>query len=317
MNMQSRFYWLMAFGVLGVLSLAACGGKAAPPTTTAMPSVAVLASPTVAASPTANPPTATPGLSPTPTLVSFAGPVKQLQEALRRHDVQALTLLMTETVKTGFYGTDYTWDVPASQIAATLVDGAPTSPPPCWVFDHLPQGTEVVLGGFHYNGGKPWLWRLASGDVEAVLFLYEDQPPYRVTTVLPLTTDDRSFFQGLTCESGGVQAAVYPTPLPTPTPAPRLCPNSPPPRLTVGEYAYVAFSPPLPNRVRNIPAKQGAVLDRAKPGEAMKVLFGPVCRDGWTWWKVRLERSGIVGWTAEGDGNTYWLVPCKTLSACK
>jgi len=312
-----RFFGWVTLGVWGMVVLAACGGQAAPVTPRVLPSSpTAMPSPVTPPSPTAKPLTPTPTLSPTPTPFPLAERVQQLQEALRRHDVQRLVALMSEKVKTGFYGTDYSWEVAAAQMAATLVDGAPTSALPCWAVSHTPQATEVVLGGFHYEGGRPWLWRLASGNVEAVLFFYEDHPPYRITAVLPLTDGDRAFFQGLACEGLDVQASVYPTPLPTPTPAPRLCPNSPPPRLTVGEYAYVAFSPPLPNRVRNIPAKQGKVLDRAKPGEAMKVLYGPVCRDGWTWWKVRLNRSGIVGWTAEGSGDVYWLKPCRTLAEC-
>ncbi len=310
-----RLFWLVFVG--GAVLLAACGGRvpAATPTA-ATPAATLPPSPTATASATPAP-TATATLVPTPTPFPLGQRVQQLQEALRRHDVQMLALLMSESVETGFYGTDYRWQVEAAQMAATLVDGAPAAEVlPCWAVGHTPQATEVVLGGFRYAGGRPWLWRLASGNVEAVLFFYEEHPPYRITAVLPLTEEDRAFFQGMTCEGMEAQAAVYPTPLPTPTPAPRLCPDSPPPQLTVGEYAYVAFSPPLPNRVRSIPAKQGEILDRASPGESMKVLFGPVCRDGWTWWKVRLTRSGIVGWTAEGDGDVYWLKPCRTLAEC-
>ncbi len=314
MRIMTRFFGFLVLGMVGMLLLGACGRGTAPAVPTSVPTATL--SPTTPPQPTVQPPTATPVLSPTPASFPLAARVRQLQEALRRHDVQALAALMSDSVKTGFYGTDYNWQVGAAQMAATLVDGAPTSALPCWAVSHTPQATEVVLGGFHYAGGRPWLWRLADGNVEAVLFFYEDHPPYRITAVLPLTESDRAFFQGLTCALMDLQASVYPTPLPTPTPAPRFCPNSPPPRLTVGEYAYVAFSPPLPNRVRNIPAKQGKVLDRAKPGESMKVLFGPVCRDGWTWWKVRLNRSGIVGWTAEGNGDEYWLKPCHTLAEC-
>ena len=299
------------------LVLAACG-KANTPTATKAVAPAATSSPTALPQPSATPaPTASPTPSPSPTPPSFTENVRQLQEALRRHDVHALTFLMADKVQTGFYGTDYGWKVEADKMAATLAEGAPTAnQPPCWAFAQLPQATEVVLGGFKFAGGKPWMWRLADGDVEAVLFIYENRPPYRITAVYPLTNGDRSFFQGMGCEKLNVLAAAYPTPLPTPTPAKRLCPNSPPPRLVVGEYAYVAFSPPLANRIRNIPAKQGKIIDRAQPGESMKVLDGPVCRDGWTWWKVRLTRSHLIGWTAEGDGDTYWLKPCHTFADC-
>jgi hypothetical protein len=38
------------------------------------------------------------------------------------------------------------------------------------------------------------------------------------------------------------------------------------------------------------------------------ILDGPVCtQDGIAWWQV--EWRGKTGWTAEGQANTYWVVP--------
>jgi len=38
------------------------------------------------------------------------------------------------------------------------------------------------------------------------------------------------------------------------------------------------------------------------------VLNGPQCGpEGWSWWRVNY--NGIIGWTAEGSGGTYWLEP--------
>ena len=41
----------------------------------------------------------------------------------------------------------------------------------------------------------------------------------------------------------------------------------------------------------------------------MEILDGPQCVDNWTWWKVREPSTGLTGWTVEGDGSQYWLVP--------
>jgi hypothetical protein len=34
-------------------------------------------------------------------------------------------------------------------------------------------------------------------------------------------------------------------------------------------------------------------------------LAGPVCGENLAWWQV--DYNGLVGWTAEGQGNEYWL----------
>jgi hypothetical protein len=95
-----------------------------------------------------------------------------------------------------------------------------------------------------------------------------------------------------------------------------FCPGSPPPQLTVGGYAYVTTNPPLSNRVREGPGEKYSVIDTIGPGKAVEVLEGPMCSDNWTWWKVRTVETGLVGWTVEGDGPTYWLVPCSSKSNC-
>ena len=87
-------------------------------------------------------------------------------------------------------------------------------------------------------------------------------------------------------------------------------------RLAVGKYAYVNLTPPLPNRVREGAGKAYGVVARIQPGQVVKVIDGPVCADGWAWWKIRAEDSGVVGWTAEGDDHDYWLVPCSGTGKC-
>lgn len=37
----------------------------------------------------------------------------------------------------------------------------------------------------------------------------------------------------------------------------------------------------------------------------------PVCADGYMWIRIKIISNGIVGWTVEGDGKSYWLVPLR------
>jgi hypothetical protein len=43
-------------------------------------------------------------------------------------------------------------------------------------------------------------------------------------------------------------------------------------------------------------------------GEELSVIDGPVCERGALVWKV-VASDGQTGFVAEGDGNTYWLMP--------
>lgn len=82
-------------------------------------------------------------------------------------------------------------------------------------------------------------------------------------------------------------------------------------RLKVGARAIVESEPALPNRIRQEAGLDGKVLGFIQQYETVTVLAGPICRDNWVWWKVRSEQSYIVGWTAEGDEETYWLQPLE------
>ena len=65
----------------------------------------------------------------------------------------------------------------------------------------------------------------------------------------------------------------------------------------------------LPNQVRKAAGTAFGVVGQIKPGELVTVLEGPVCVDGWPWWKIKANDTGLTGWTAEGNKTTYWLVP--------
>lgn len=94
------------------------------------------------------------------------------------------------------------------------------------------------------------------------------------------------------------------------------CSGALPSRLEVGKYAYVSTDPPLDNRVREGAGKDNSIIGYIGTGSTMKILDGPKCVDGWTWWKVQsIKKPDLVGWTSEGD-DVYWLIPCDSLNSC-
>ncbi|NPV75259.1 MAG: SH3 domain-containing protein [Anaerolineae bacterium] len=101
---------------------------------------------------------------------------------------------------------------------------------------------------------------------------------------------------------------------PTSTPWPELspgevCQGDYPTHLTLYGRAMVSPDPPVPNRVRSEPNLGAEILGEIQPGQGMTIIEGPVCTDGWIWWKVQADNTNLIGWTAEGDGDSYWLVP--------
>ena len=86
------------------------------------------------------------------------------------------------------------------------------------------------------------------------------------------------------------------------------CPGTYWSNLRVGDTAMVSQDPPLPNRVRQTPNKQGEVLGQIPPGENLLILDGPECANGWVWWYISAENQNLSGWTAEGDETSYWLI---------
>ena len=79
--------------------------------------------------------------------------------------------------------------------------------------------------------------------------------------------------------------------------------------IHVGDTVKVAENPPLANRVRSRADLNAAVLGYIQPGQEAVVLDGPGCANNWVWWQVRAKDSSLTGWTAEGDDNSYWLLP--------
>ncbi len=93
-----------------------------------------------------------------------------------------------------------------------------------------------------------------------------------------------------------------------PFPSWDACPDSSPSLLHKGDNAQVTQFPPVSNRVRVKPGINEERTGTLQPGEKLLVIDGPQCADGFVWWNVRSE-SGTSGWTAEGKGQEYYLVP--------
>ncbi len=119
-------------------------------------------------------------------------------------------------------------------------------------------------------------------------------------------------------------APVTPTPPPTatpePTPSPTWDPLSAPiyyplkdciaSRLHVGDQAMVTYGGG-PNGIRyGQDIHYDTVLTYADEGQILEIVGGPWCSHGWLVWMVRTA-DGIVGYTPEGDGNSYWLLPVR------
>lgn len=85
--------------------------------------------------------------------------------------------------------------------------------------------------------------------------------------------------------------------------------NTYPTRLRLGGLASVNRNPDIPNNVRKSWGTRWPKLGQVFPGERLKITDGPVCADDMVWWKIESTKTGLVGWTSEGDGNNYWLVP--------
>lgn len=85
------------------------------------------------------------------------------------------------------------------------------------------------------------------------------------------------------------------------------CPGFLPSRLQVGGTGRV--TPGDPNNLRDQPSLTARRIGQIPGSGVFAVLNGPVCDtlSGIAWWQVNY--AGIVGWTAEGQGNVYWVEP--------
>jgi WD40 repeat protein len=79
-------------------------------------------------------------------------------------------------------------------------------------------------------------------------------------------------------------------------------------RLAIGDLVQLMGE--VPSRVRSAPQKGENVVGEFISDEIYILLDGPVCADGLVWWEIADPRlPDGSGWTAEGDGQEYWLEP--------
>jgi hypothetical protein len=95
-----------------------------------------------------------------------------------------------------------------------------------------------------------------------------------------------------------------------------LCSKVNPTRLQIDGFAFISFYPFLSNRVRKDAGISNKIIGSLPPGTAVKILEGPKCADQWVWWRVKAVNSSLTGWTAEGDKEAYWLIPCESKKNC-
>lgn len=90
------------------------------------------------------------------------------------------------------------------------------------------------------------------------------------------------------------------------------CPGSAPSRLRVGGRALVL--PEAGINLRITPHANSAIEQVLAGETVVRVVDGPLCSDGYTWWQV--EWQATRGWAVESfDENTYWLEPDVTIEA--
>lgn len=68
------------------------------------------------------------------------------------------------------------------------------------------------------------------------------------------------------------------------------------------------------NIIRTDPDIFGSTVGYISPNTSIKLLYGPVCEGGATWWLVDYE--GTVGWTAERQADTTLLMPFVETVTC-
>jgi hypothetical protein len=161
----------------------------------------------------------------------------------------------------------------------------------------LPEMEISVLSGPECVAGLTW-WRVDfNGTVGWTLEAENDDyylepffPPTPTPTITPSPTATATW-----------------TPSPTYTATPIItCPGFMPSRLAVGGRGWV--TPGEPNRLREKPSADSAQIGQIYGGKEFEVLDGPVCDPaGRAWWQV--DASGVIGWTVEGQGNTYFVEP--------
>ncbi|MCB9454012.1 MAG: SH3 domain-containing protein [Anaerolineaceae bacterium] len=79
------------------------------------------------------------------------------------------------------------------------------------------------------------------------------------------------------------------------------------PRLVVDGQGRV--TPGSANRIRDAASTSGAQVGQIPAGGVFDVLEGPLCVEGFLWWRVAYD--GVEGWTVEGNTSDYFVEPVE------
>lgn len=83
------------------------------------------------------------------------------------------------------------------------------------------------------------------------------------------------------------------------------CPGTISSRLEIGGRGQVVAG--QTTRVRDVAGTSGEIVATMRTGEPFDVVDGPTCLGGYAWWQVLA--NGVLGWSAEGSADEYWLEP--------
>ena len=134
------------------------------------------------------------------------------------------------------------------------------------------------------------MWRYAASALFFALLLVG------VLVLARVAPDGHVYWARLWHPQARLPATPTPSPTPTPTPVPTLGPGG---RARVDAQTL---------NVREAPSTTAKRVGVLLQNDVVEVIDGPRSANGYRWWKVRSEK-GLVGWVAEGSGDTQWLIP--------
>ena len=155
--------------------------------------------------------------------------------------------------------------------------------------------TLTIIGGPELVGDVEW-WQVRS--ISSVEGWAAEQVDNQVALVHP---------NRVPTPTPTLVPTQIPTTLPTSTATAAPCPGAPPSILSVGIRAYVVLG--TPNRLRASAGTSTRQIGQIRGGEEFTIVGGPICTDGYRWWQV--EFQGEPGWTADGEGDEYWVRPVQ------
>jgi hypothetical protein len=180
--------------------------------------------------------------------------------------------------------------------------------------DGYAEVLEDVLPTYEWDSAKRTWVKTGETNIGKGTVVYISSNAICVSGIFLWTINCPAFqCQFLAPESGPDGYYLRPVDAPPPTPKPEVtfsCPRAPNVRIEIGKNARVTFTDGTPLRVRNKPGNSSKVIEKIPEGTQFFVFDGPQCLDGFVWWRIELD-SGIYGWVAEGDEDSYFIEPVK------